>query len=78
VARKRALSPKVRYTTYLFPRHLAALEEIAELSHKTVTQVLSESLDTYLVEVGALDQPVTMGPAKSAVQKRLANENTPD
>lgn len=65
-------SNKKRYTTYLFPRHLAALEEIAALSKKTVTQVLSESLDTYLHEVGAIDSPETTSPSKEVVQDTIA------
>jgi|GEM_PF-6693129 len=66
-------APKQRYTTYFFPRHFAALEKIAEASSKSVTQVLSEALDTYLEEVGAIkdDERETIAARKEDIRKAL-------
>ena len=66
-------APKKRYTTYFFPRHFAALERIAEASKKSVTQVLSEALDTYLTEVGALEdhERETIAARKEDIRRAL-------
>ena len=67
---------KRRYTTYLFPRHLSALEEIAKLSGKSVTRVLTEVLDTYLSEIGAIESPETTSPSKGALRAWLQRSRT--
>ena len=65
---------KKKYTTYLFSSHLSALEKIARISNKSITQVISEALDTYLLEVGALDKQKTIPPTKGAVAERMKKE----
>lgn len=64
---------KKRYTTYFFPSHFAALERIATVSNKSITQVLSEALDTYLSEVGALpeSEKATIAAQKKDIQRAL-------
>ena len=66
-------APKKRYTTYFFPRHFAALERIAGASNKSITQVLSEALDTYLMEVGALreEERETIAARKEDIKEAL-------
>jgi len=44
----RVKKPYIDYIPYPFPRHLAALEEIAHLSGITVTELLENSLKDYL------------------------------
>ena len=63
---------KKQYTTYMFPSHFAALQKIAQSSGKSMTQVLTEALDTYLAEVGALDTQETLPPRKEDVKEKLA------
>jgi hypothetical protein len=68
-------SEKKRYTTYLFPSHLAAIEKIARVSNKSAAQVITEALDTYLTEVGALDKPATVPPSKGDIAQRLSDSS---
>ena len=62
---------KERYTTYFFPAHVAALKKIAAVSNKNFSQVVAESLDTYLREVGAIDKQETIPARKEDVKRTL-------
>lgn len=65
---------KQRLTTYLFPKHIEAMRQIASMSGKTMTTVLAEALDSYLSEVGAIDETETLGPQKEKVKERLQKQ----
>ena len=62
---------KERYTTYFFPSHLAGLKRVAEISHRSLPQVLAEAVDSYLVEVGALEKRETLPVSPQDIKKRI-------
>jgi hypothetical protein len=49
---------KKRYTTYLSERHLKILTEIANETGQSISTLIGEALDDFLMEIERLDKPV--------------------